>query len=87
MCRFYSRPAFEKCRTTFGKNPDFVGSAGIRFSLEQDADVVMFLHNPNTDDSKTVGLDGAMKLVVAKHRNGPVGDIDLVFVSKKAARF
>jgi len=55
-------------------------------SLEQDADVVMFLHNPNTDDSKTVGLDGAMKLVVAKHRNGPVGDIDLVFV-KKLARF
>ena len=55
-------------------------------SLEQDADVVMFLHNPNTDDSKTIGLDGAMKLVVAKHRNGPVGDIDLVFV-KKLARF
>jgi replicative DNA helicase len=42
-------------------------------SLEQDADIVMFLHNPNSDPDKTAGLDGAMKLIVAKHRNGPIG--------------
>ena len=55
-------------------------------SLEQDADIVMFLHNPNTDPDKAAGLDGAMKLIVAKHRNGPIGEIDLVFL-KKLARF
>ena len=55
-------------------------------SLEQDADIVMFLHNPNSDPDKTAGLDGAMKLIVAKHRNGPIGEIDLVFL-KKLARF
>ena len=55
-------------------------------SLEQDADIVMFLHNPNTDSDGNPALDGAMKLIVAKHRSGPVGEIDLVFL-KKLARF
>ncbi len=55
-------------------------------SLEQDADIVMFLHNPNTDPNQTTGLDGLIKLIVAKHRNGPVGEVDLVFL-KKLARF
>lgn len=57
-------------------------------SLEQDADIVMFLHNPASDknNGEQEALDGAMKLIVAKHRNGPVGDIDLVFM-KKLARF
>ena len=55
-------------------------------SLEQDADIVMFLHNPNQEEDRVSGLDGAMKLIIAKHRNGPVGEIDLVFL-KKLARF
>lgn len=45
-------------------------------SIEQDADVVMFLHRPDEDDQ----LDANhMKLTIAKHRNGPVGEVDLVF--------
>lgn len=43
-------------------------------SLEQDADIVAFLHQPDEYD-KT----GLMELIVAKHRNGQVGTIELVF--------
>ena len=52
-------------------------------SIEQDADVVMFIHreeryNPNTERK------GIADIVVAKHRNGPVGDIELAFVQEQA---
>lgn len=40
-------------------------------ALEQDADVVMFLHNPSDDE---IPLDGGpIEVVVAKNRNGPQG--------------
>lgn len=42
-------------------------------SIEQDADVVMFLYRENEEDKK------AIKLLIAKHRNGPTGEIDLFF--------
>ena len=50
-------------------------------SLEQDADVVMFLyregmHNNEVPKNKT-------ELHVAKHRNGPTGDIPLVFLESQ----
>ncbi len=54
-------------------------------SLEQDADIVMFLHNPNAGkEAESPELDGAMKLLVKKHRHGPVGSIDLVFLKNQA---
>ena len=53
-------------------------------SLEQDADIVMFLHQPDSEAGE--GLEGLVKLIVAKHRNGPIGDIDLVY-RKNLARF
>ena len=45
-------------------------------AIEQDADVVMFLYRP---DSETFSNVMQTKLLVAKHRNGPVGEIDLLF--------
>lgn len=42
-------------------------------AIEQDADVVMFLYRKDDD------VREAMKLKVAKHRNGPTGEIDLYF--------
>lgn len=53
-------------------------------AIEQDADVVMFIHR---DDD---GADGQpsphaaleVELIVAKQRNGPIGSIDLVFLSE-----
>ena len=48
-------------------------------AIEQDADVVMFIYREDDDDEL---LDNAQKMVkinIAKHRNGPTGEIDLVF--------
>jgi len=47
-------------------------------SLEQDSDIVMFIHRPdmyNTEGAKTNIAD----IIVAKHRNGPTADVQLVF--------
>jgi replicative DNA helicase len=47
-------------------------------SIEQDADVVMFLYR--TEQDQAMWGDQIMtKLRVAKHRNGPLAEIDLVF--------
>jgi replicative DNA helicase len=45
-------------------------------AIEQDADIVMFLHRP---DDKDAAMQNVTHLKVAKHRNGPVGQIDLIF--------
>jgi replicative DNA helicase len=47
-------------------------------SLEQDADVVMFIHRPELYEKDTLKQNVA-QIKVAKHRNGPVGTIELVF--------
>lgn len=51
-------------------------------SIEQDADVVMFIHrddkaNPESDRPNVV------EILVEKHRNGPTGKIDLYFDRKR----
>jgi replicative DNA helicase len=53
-------------------------------SLEQDADIVMFIHKKEEqDDSKPSEL---IELMVAKHRNGPTRNIEMVFM-KDLAQF
>jgi len=49
-------------------------------SIEQDADVVMFLHRDRMGSEDEPGSDRKTELIVAKQRNGPVGKVDLVFV-------
>lgn len=44
-------------------------------AIEQDADVVMFLYRPDAEVSNVMPT----KLLIAKHRNGPMGEIDLLF--------
>ena len=44
-------------------------------SIEQDADLVLFLWQKDQQDRK----DGVVRLKLAKHRNGPIADIDLHF--------
>jgi replicative DNA helicase len=47
-------------------------------AIEQDADVVMFLYRPDVDlDVSNHNIP--TKLLIAKHRNGPTGEIDLLF--------
>lgn len=53
-------------------------------SIEQDADVVMFIDreeiwDPDTEDK------GTGELIVAKHRNGPTGVVKLAFVKEVAS--
>lgn len=46
-------------------------------SLEQDSDVVLFIHRPKEG---TVGLpSNQVNIIIAKHRNGPIGSVDLYF--------
>jgi replicative DNA helicase len=47
-------------------------------SLEQDADVVMFIHRPDMYDRDNTRPNVA-EIKVAKHRNGPTGTIEMVF--------
>jgi replicative DNA helicase len=53
-------------------------------SLEQDADLVLFLYRPDYYD-RTLH-DNLTELIIGKQRNGPVGDIELVF-DKQYAKF
>jgi replicative DNA helicase len=47
-------------------------------SIEQDADVVMFIIRPSVYDREAEDPRRA-ELIIAKQRNGPIGEIDLVF--------
>ncbi len=53
-------------------------------SIEQDADMVLFIHrfdyqglSDNPED------EGRTQLIIAKHRNGAIGDIDMRFISSE----
>jgi replicative DNA helicase len=49
-------------------------------SLEQDADIVMFIHRPEMYEKDELRKHLA-QIKIAKHRNGPTGMIELVFLS------
>ena len=49
-------------------------------SLEQDADVVMFIHRQDMYEKDTTRPNVA-EIKIAKHRNGPTGSIELIFRS------
>jgi len=44
-------------------------------AIEQDADVVMFIYRPDIEIANVMQT----KLLIAKHRNGPMGEVDLLF--------
>lgn len=47
-------------------------------SIEQDADVVLLLHRDGEDPA------APLEVIVAKHRNGPKGSVDLTFLGHRA---
>lgn len=59
-------------------------------SIEQDADVVLFLNRPEfygiTADNEGNSTDGMAEVIVGKQRNGPTGDVKMKFI-KEYARF
>ncbi len=59
-------------------------------SIEQDADMVMFLYRPEyynlNEGADGASLKGVSEIIIAKHRNGPTGSIELRF-NKNFGRF
>jgi replicative DNA helicase len=59
-------------------------------AIEQDADIVCFIHRPEyygiTQDESGNSLLGVAEIIIAKHRNGATGDIHLSF-KKELAKF
>ena len=54
-------------------------------SLEQDADVVLFIYREEQYDPDTpIERRGDAEIIVAKHRNGPTGSVHLAFLSQYA---
>lgn len=51
-------------------------------SIEQDADVVMFIHREDKYD-KDSARPNIAKILIEKHRNGPTGMVELFFDEKK----
>jgi len=52
-------------------------------SIEQDADIVMFIYRPDQYEKDTA-KNNVAEIIVAKHRNGPTGSVELVFLSHLA---
>ena len=55
-------------------------------AIEQDADLVMFIHRPEYYDREDETKKGVAEVMLAKHRNGPTGDIHLRF-NREYTRF
>ena len=53
-------------------------------SIEQDADVVMFIHreDKNNPDSERQNI---AEILIEKHRNGPTGRVELLFDEKRTS--
>jgi replicative DNA helicase len=52
-------------------------------SIEQDADIVMFIYRPDQYEKDTA-KNNVAEIIVAKHRNGPTGSVELIFLSHLA---
>jgi len=57
-------------------------------SIEQDADMVQFIHRAEyyglTEDEDGNPTNGMATIIIAKHRNGSVGDVKLKFINQLA---
>ncbi len=57
-------------------------------AIEQDADIVMFIHRPEKVgidfDEDNISTKGLAQIIIAKHRNGAVTDVKLKFVDNTA---
>jgi len=55
-------------------------------SIEQDADIVMFLYRPEyyqiTEDDNGMPTTGIGEVIIAKHRNGALGSVQLKFITR-----
>jgi replicative DNA helicase len=70
-------------RAVESRNPPIPMLSDLRESgnLEQDADVVMFVYREDYYDAESE-RSGEADVIIAKHRNGPIGKVSLTFLSK-----
>ncbi len=54
-------------------------------SIEQDADVVMFIYREDMYKGKESSRPNIAEIHIAKHRNGPTGKVDLFFDAEKTS--
>jgi replicative DNA helicase len=66
-----------------GKEP-FLSDLRDSGSLEQDADLVLFLHRNTSASQEDPEIRSHAKLIVAKQRNGPTGVVELTFLQWRA---
>ena len=81
LARELSIPIVALCqvaRDAEGQEPNLAQLRGSG-SIEQDADVVMFLHRDRIKDGDSIAAQDA-KIILAKQRNGACGDIDIMFL-------
>jgi replicative DNA helicase len=50
-------------------------------SIEQDADVVAFIHREEYYDRENEDLKGKAEIIIAKQRNGPTGSVHLAYLA------
>jgi replicative DNA helicase len=53
-------------------------------AIEQDADVVVFLHREEIYDPDNSEKKGIADVIVSKHRNGPIGSTEIRFIKEQA---
>jgi len=57
-------------------------------AIEQDADIVIFIHRPERfgilQDEDGNSTKGKAEIIIAKHRNGEVADVQLKFIAEQA---
>ncbi|MBQ9827701.1 MAG: replicative DNA helicase [Lachnospiraceae bacterium] len=51
-------------------------------SIEQDADIVLFLYRDEVYNKDQSDKKGIMEVLISKHRNGPTGTVELVWLDK-----
>ena len=51
-------------------------------SIEQDADLVLFIYRDEYYNRETTETPGEAEIIVSKHRNGPVGKLNLAFMER-----
>jgi replicative DNA helicase len=51
-------------------------------AIEQDADLVIFIHRPEYYDKEDESKQGLAEIMLAKNRNGPTGTIQLKFTQE-----
>lgn len=56
-------------------------------AIEQDADLVMFVYREEVyirdqEEAKRKGIENIAEIIIGKHRNGPIGNIELTFLKQ-----